>query len=204
MIFGYDTEESALLFLPRLKIVKPGFACRYLSPNAKGMTKAEVLALASLGIKIVSVYETTANRALQGAEAGQEDMAAAIDLAASLGQPQGSPIFLAVDFDATLAQINGPITSYFQGANKEAVGECLVASYGNGLTCKTLKGKLLAQYTWVAGGKGMQGTRDYLATGAWDIQQDVGDQRSLNLGVSIDSDIANNPALPFAWLPAPA
>lgn len=204
MILGYDTEESAVLILERLKAAGVGFACRYLASSRKGMTKEEVQALASIGVKIVSVYETTENRALEGADAGTEDMANAIDLAAALGQPQGSDIFLAVDFDASQAQIAGPITDYFTAAAKEAMGECAVSVYGNGLTCQWLKGKLLAKHTWVAGGKGMQGTRAFLATGRWDIQQDVGDERSLNLGIDIDSDIAADPALPFAWSPVAA
>ena len=76
------------------------FVCRYLSTpgNPKNLTISETVACKALGIDIVLVFETDANRATAGWNAGVVDAHAAASQAGLLGL-EGAPIYFAVDFD---------------------------------------------------------------------------------------------------------
>ena len=88
------------------------FVVRYLSHDpSKDITPEEVASLHAVGLLLLLVFETTANRAGQGQAAGIMDRQEAEARAAELGYPQGCPIFYAVDFDATPQQV----ASYFAG-----------------------------------------------------------------------------------------
>lgn len=79
------------------------FAARYLVPQEykwKRLTRAEAEAITAAGMQIVSVFETTANRAAGGAVYGNSDGAAALREAKAIGQPEGTTIYFAVDYDA--------------------------------------------------------------------------------------------------------
>lgn len=92
---------------------------RYLGGSAsKQLTKAEAASLHAQGLAIGLVYESSADRARQGRNAGIADAKTARSKAAALGYPSGCPLFLAVDFDATPAQV----ASYFDGA-KSVLGK---------------------------------------------------------------------------------
>ena len=90
---------------------------RYLAPLNEGgkiLTKGEVDALQAQGLAIGLVWESYANRALEGSPAGVEDATEALRQARALGVPDSVPIFFAVDFDATPEQ-QAAINSYFDG-----------------------------------------------------------------------------------------
>ncbi|GGD95266.1 DUF1906 domain-containing protein [Paenibacillus nasutitermitis] len=79
------------------------FAARYLVPERlswKRLNRAEAEAITSAGMQIVSVYETSANRPAGGAAHGKSDGLAALREAKLIGQPKGSAIYFAVDYDA--------------------------------------------------------------------------------------------------------
>ena len=79
------------------------FVARYLVPERyawKRLTRAEAEAITAAGMKIVSVFETTANRPAGGAAAGALDGAEALREARLIGQIPGTAIYFAVDFDA--------------------------------------------------------------------------------------------------------
>lgn len=79
------------------------FAARYLVPQEykwKRLTLAEAEAITAAGMQIVSVFETTANRAAGGAVYGNSDGQAALKEAKAIKQPEGSAIYFAVDYDA--------------------------------------------------------------------------------------------------------
>ena len=87
--------------------------CRYISDRnladtnvpGKNITPAEAKTLLDGDLAIVLVWETTASRAGEGATAGLEDVLAAEAQADYLGYPVSAPIFYAVDYDATPAQV---------------------------------------------------------------------------------------------------
>lgn len=125
------------------KIKKQGysFVGRYYSKNDwKVMKTAESDLIASAGLKRVMVYENAHNnincftKSLASQDAGD-----AITQAKRVGQPS-SPIYFAVDYDASAADVNGGITEYFKTVKTllASAGYSLGA-YGSSLVCKTLK-----------------------------------------------------------------
>jgi hypothetical protein len=106
------------------------FACRYLVPSGrKRLTREEAEAITAAGLQIVSVYETNADRALGGYEAGLKDGATAVMVAKVVGQPVGSCIYFAVDFEATAAQMQ-TVIDYIRGAS-EATPDYTTGVYGS-------------------------------------------------------------------------
>ncbi|MCC3374750.1 DUF1906 domain-containing protein [Cohnella sp. REN36] len=114
------TEQTATA------IAKAGykFAARYLVPDTyawKRLTPSEAQAITAAGMQIVSVFETSANRPEGGAPAGQSDGTAAYKEARSIGQPLGSTIYFAVDYDASPSDFNA-IEAYLRAASAQIPG----------------------------------------------------------------------------------
>lgn len=87
---------------------------RYLgNSSSKLITDAEAKQIRAHGLGLWLVWETTAVRATAGHAAGVADAKAARAQAAKVGYPTNAPIFFAVDFDATPAQVR----SYFEGVH---------------------------------------------------------------------------------------
>lgn len=106
------------------------FVCRYLVPTGwKRLTREEAEIISNAGMQVVSVFETTADRALGGRSAGLQDGAVALQTAAQVGQPQGSTIYFAVDFDATVAQL--PTVIEYIRACSEATPNYNTGVYGS-------------------------------------------------------------------------
>ena len=185
MFIGFDADQDCSSVADLAVKRGAAFCARYL----KNLSAHEAMALSKAGLKIVSIFETTAKRALMGAAAGTEDGTTALDQAAALLQPQGSAIYATADFDEQTPQ-DQAMLAYFQAFKVALSGNAKLGVYGNGALCQTMLNALIADYTWLAGGSGMRGTRAFLAIGRATIVQDVGDKHGLNLGISIDSDTA--------------
>ncbi|MFH5184546.1 DUF1906 domain-containing protein [Paenibacillus sp. TAB 01] len=98
------------------------FVARYLVPNGwKMLSRSEAELISKAGLQIVSVFETTADRALGGRTAGLSDGKTALQTARSIGQPEGSTIYFAVDFDATAAQMS-TVIQYIRAASEATPG----------------------------------------------------------------------------------
>ena len=146
-----------------------GFVMRYYSAgsNSKNLTKPEAQALVGAGLLLGVVFESTAKRSLSGNAAGVADGKSAHDSAANkIGQPAGSPIYFAVDFDATPAEIP-TIVEYFKGVHdglKQANGGTAryqVGVYGSGLTCTKLLANNLVTFTWLTESMGFNGSKQF-------------------------------------------
>lgn len=154
----------------------------------KYMADATLQLVARHGMKIVSIYETTAKRALDGAAGGTADGKQAMILATKFGQPLGSAIFCTADFDAIASQ-DAAVLAYI-GAFKAQIPGYRMGIYANGAVCAAALQAGVAELTWLAGGSGMTGTKVFAAANRATIEQDVGDKQNLNLGINIDSDTA--------------
>ncbi|BBI31466.1 DUF1906 domain-containing protein [Cohnella abietis] len=102
------------------------FVGRYLVPENyrwKRLTLAEANVITEAGMQVISVFETTANRASGGTEAGKADGAAALKEAKLLGQPTGSTIYFAVDYDAQPKDYDN-IERYLKAATEQIPGYC--------------------------------------------------------------------------------
>ncbi|MDD9266034.1 DUF1906 domain-containing protein [Paenibacillus sp. GCM10023248] len=107
------------------------FAARYLVPASswKALKREEAEALNKAGIDIISVFETTADRALGGRAAGLADGATAVQVAKQVGQPIGSCIYFAVDFEARASQM-ATVIEYIRAAS-EATPDYTTGVYGS-------------------------------------------------------------------------
>ncbi|HET6914580.1 MAG TPA: DUF1906 domain-containing protein [Acidimicrobiales bacterium] len=85
---------------------------RYLGADtSKCISRDEARRIHRKGLGIFLVFENAANRALGGKTAGVVDAHAAVNQANAVGLPKNCPIFFAVDFDTTAAQVR----PYFEG-----------------------------------------------------------------------------------------
>jgi len=85
---------------------------RYLGGSSgKRITRDEATSLHAAGLGIWLVWETSADRARSGNAGGVSDAHAAAAAALAVGYPTSCPLFFAVDFDATPAQVS----AYFAG-----------------------------------------------------------------------------------------
>lgn len=132
------------------------FAARYVSTpnNPKNATLAEVKRHAEIGVKTVTVFETSAKRAMAGTVAGKVDARAAAEEAFALEQPFGTPIYFTVDFQVAPADETA-VRNYFDGLI-EASQHYKVGAYGGFLTVTLLAtgksvGWLFQTYAWSDG-----------------------------------------------------
>lgn len=125
------------------------FACRYLVPERyswKRLTKAEAEAISEAGLNIVCVFETTASRASGGAAAGQADGKEALKEARLIGQPEGSAIYFAVDYDAQPDDYTA-IEAYLRAAATELDGYG-VGVYGSYAVIEAMTKRGACKHFW--------------------------------------------------------
>src|SRR5690606_23018578 len=79
------------------------YAMRYLPTSSwKGLTKEEVKVIQKAGLKLVSIFQKSANYAGYFTRAqGRADGKEAQKHAENLGQPKGTMIYFAVDYDCS-------------------------------------------------------------------------------------------------------
>jgi hypothetical protein len=173
------------------------FVLRYYSHRAsKNLSLGEARALSDAQLQIGVVWETMGTQAafftyMQGLSDGS----AAFQMAhSSIGQPFDSAIYFAVDYDATQADLDGPITDYFKGirdafvlASKRAA--CYpIGVYGSGLCCAYLLKRELATFSWLSQSTGFSGSADYKAKGLYNLVQKMPQSVVLDDGATIVFD----------------
>jgi Domain of unknown function (DUF1906)/Bacterial SH3 domain len=170
-----------------------------LSFPEKCLQLAEAQALGSQGLQIGVVFQQRQNQVadfteLKGEAAGRRAYRYAHD---SIGQPSGSAIYFAVDFDASPDQIENNIAPYFEGVKRAfdeesgAAPEYRVGAYGSGLVCSTLTSKGLIDLVWLAMSRGFSGTREALAAGELHLAQSAASATLCGIGVDFNDP---NPA----------
>ncbi|MHA6764666.1 glycoside hydrolase domain-containing protein [Streptacidiphilus sp. PAMC 29251] len=88
------------------------WVARYFSPDAsKNLTASEVVSYPAAGLAVVTVYESTAGRALQGRAAGVADAQSAERQRKAVGLPGSVVLHFAVDTDTSWSSV----AAYFQG-----------------------------------------------------------------------------------------
>lgn len=146
MKFGIDYASKT----PNAKALKQGgvhFVCRYVSTpgNSKNIDAAEAKALKEAGVDIVIVFETTANRALDGFKAGASDAHAARQQTAAVGLP-ACAVYFAVDFDLAPAQ-EAQVKDYFKGV-ASVLGKKKAGVYGGFRAVSVVQGSGIVKYGW--------------------------------------------------------
>ncbi|MBO9599842.1 MAG: DUF1906 domain-containing protein [Cohnella sp.] len=107
------------------------FVCRYLVPPTypKALTRSEAEFITKAGLNIVSVWQIRGDLAAMTAEQGRQDGERAQQCAKEIGQPVGTCIYFAVDFDATDAQL--PAVIAYIAAAAVASPEYATGVYGS-------------------------------------------------------------------------
>ncbi|HET7464539.1 MAG TPA: glycoside hydrolase domain-containing protein [Longimicrobium sp.] len=193
MIQGIDTSVSTLDALSCLRDAGLAFVVRYYADHgAKRLTLAEARAI-SKGMDVVVVWESgspTKPGYFSHAVGVADGRAAFLYGRDTIGQPTGTPIYFAVDYDAGPKATMGVITDYFRGVG-EAFAELAgggtdyeVGVYGSGLVCSTLHDAGLARFTWLAQSSGWAGSKTY---DGWNMRQHL--QKTV-CGITVDPDDA--------------
>ena len=191
---GMDANINCLPFAGQLSASGIQFVARYYSDNPrKTLTPSEADELSRQGIDVVTVFEDSNNSSnLFSSATGQSHASKAIQIAASIGQPGGTAIYFAVDFDPSAGDLEGPISDYFKAVNDVIAGaqtQYVVGVYGSGLTCRLIRDAGLAKFTWLTCSTGFT---EYLAFRRQaDIVQ-LAPERVLLSGLTIDDDIAQS------------
>jgi hypothetical protein len=173
---GIDLPTDAGHIAHHIKSNGLDFVARYYrKPDSRwpALSANEARVLSSLGLNVVAVWESYSHkRDYFTYGRGYWDAVAAARQAKGVGQPAGSAIYFAVDFDATVADMY-PIDQYFRGitaglaASSGGTSEYKVGVYGSGAVCDAVKRSGLAQYAWLSNSTGWAGR----SFAGWNIRQ---------------------------------
>ncbi|MGF9907089.1 DUF1906 domain-containing protein, partial [Brevibacillus porteri] len=123
--------------------------CRYLVPVSmewKRLTRAEAEAITAAGMQVVSVFQRGNNDAAGGAANGTRDGKAALQEAKQIGQPIGTAIYFAVDYDAQPKDY-AAIDAYLRAAAKELPGYT-VGVYGSYAVVEEMAKRGACKHFW--------------------------------------------------------
>ena len=190
---GMDARVNCSAFASCIATTGMKFVVRYYSNVVnKTMTRAEAVALSTAGLQVAAVFQDSGNDIkFFSAELGKKNAAKALLLAAGIGQPAGSAIYFAADFDPTADQVRGPVTDYFRevsAALAAAPTPYAAGVYGSGLTCRIIRDAALATFTWLAGSTGFQESAKFRPQAH--LVQVLPSRTICNNKLSIDDDIA--------------
>jgi hypothetical protein len=154
------------------------FVARYYrSPASRwpALSSEEARTISANGMKLVAVWEYLSNKPEHFSyERGYGDALSAYQQAHAIGQPFGSAIYFAVDYNAPDRDIVGAVNQYFRGvrAALAAAGggspPYRVGVYGSGAVCAYLKSTRLADYAWLSASSAWSGSREF---NDWNIRQ---------------------------------
>lgn len=142
------------------------FFCQYINRVSVAQTDH----ISAMGGWNVSVYETDpVNYAYFSSARGTEDAKEALVFARGLKQPVGSPVYFAVDYDASMAEIEGEITQYFNAVRVQLLPHLYkVGVYGSGAVLDHLTSSGLVEFGWLSMSGGWLGSN---TDKDWNIHQ---------------------------------
>jgi peptidoglycan hydrolase-like protein with peptidoglycan-binding domain len=163
LTLGMDASSNCTTRTACILAEKITFVMRYYSRSAsKRVTLAEARAISGAGLNIGVVYQDRQDRledftAAKGRNAANEALAQA----SALGQPSGSAIYFAADFNPSSEEAQGPVAEYFQAVNDvfRSAGAGIsyrVGVYGSGLTCRLMRDSSLAAFAWLSQSTGFR------------------------------------------------
>lgn len=172
------TAIAATLAREGIRTVMRCYNHRDVSIPGKRLTRAEAEALAAIGLSIGVVFqqrggagEPVGHIADLTAETGRRDAERALELAAEIGQPKGSAIYFAVDWDFIKQSELVSIDAYFEAIGRILGGSYSTGIYGSGLICDRLLTKSLVKLAWLAQSRGWSGHEAFLKSQRWALAQ---------------------------------
>ncbi|MGO4437015.1 TIGR02594 family protein [Rhizobium sp. RAF56] len=162
---------------------------------SKCLTGTELEMLYAAGLSVAVVFEARAgaggNIGDFGSGNGTRDATRALSLAASLGQPEQSAIYFAVDSDFVRAADLAQITAYFDAAKRTVGGKYRMGVYGSGAVGDRLSAAGLVELVWLSGSTGWTGTLQALQAGRWAVFQKYLDRAFPYAHMNYDGNIIN-------------
>jgi hypothetical protein len=176
------------------------YYARTTSQPEKRLTRDEADAIVDSGKSIAVVHQAGgANASSFSAQKGKQDAEYAFEYAiATIGQPAGSAIYFAVDFDCNQSQLDSRVIPHFEAiheANSGAFSKSFaIGAYGNGLVLEALLDRGLAAFAWLSQSTGHHGSKDFKKTDRWTLFQHLS---STLCGIGVDVDDLNPNASHF-------
>ena len=176
---GFDTNMNCSTQIACIQQGGYQFVGRYYNVNnpSKNLTHAEANLLSAAGIMLVAVWENgyPTKAGYFNYQTGVHDATSAYQYGmATIGQPAGSAIYFTVDYDASPADIAGPIADYFHGvatgfqAISGANSAFKIGVYGSGNVCTAVLASGVAKYAWLSQSSGWGGSKTFKN---WNIKQ---------------------------------
>ena len=190
---GMDAMVNCAPFASEIVAKGIKFVVRYYSKFAKkSLTPAEALALSGAGLQLMTVYQDSNDKLeLFTADIGTKQANNALVNAAAAGQPGGSAIYFAVDFDPAAVDVRGPVMEYFHAVHDVlASSPYSVGVYGSGVTCRLIRDAGFAKFTWLSQSTGFREYRVFLPQA--DVVQAAPSRDLIPKKLNIDDDIAQS------------
>ena len=192
---GMDAACDCSAFGACIATASMKFVVRYYSASLKKrMARPEAVALTSAGLELAVVYQDSNNDLKVFSEqTGRKHATTALQQALEIGQPAGSAIYFAVDFDASAEDLRGAILDYFREVSRllgAASTRYAVGVYGSGLTCRLIRDAGLATFTWLCGSAGYRETTQFRPEAH--LLQVAPSRKICGNKLAIDDDIAQN------------
>jgi len=204
---GLDTALQMTRHAQALRLQGIDFVMRYYSHNsAKNLDAAEARALAAAGLRLGAVWESAGTHVGYFSRAqGQSDGAAALALARAVGQPPGSSIYFAVDYDPSQADLDGPVADYFAGVTSTLSSGYRIGVYGSGLCCGFLLDHGQADCSWLSQSTGFAGSKAFAQAQRYDLIQALPKRIVLDgCSLQVDPDSTNPSGDPGLFQPLAA
>jgi hypothetical protein len=149
--------------------------------GSKVLSRDEAQALTSANISIWVVFEYYNNSAKWfNADLGRKDATRALQCAMEIvGQPEGTTIYFAADYDATAKDYSAKIAPYFSAvrsvfARSDGTFPYRIGVYSNGLVCRRLLDDGLVEQAWLSCSSGFAEHASFYASKRWSISQTCG------------------------------
>jgi hypothetical protein len=158
-----DTNDNTSSHIASLKSRGVTAVGRYYSSRAsKRLTKPEARALSDAGIKIFTVFEDNGDPELSVSSV-IHDAQIALQQAASVGQPEGSTIYFALEHlpnGYNASHLPG-IGNYFHGLKQVLDGKYKLGVYSDGVVCDALLQDRLCEHAWLSASSAFPGSKDF-------------------------------------------
>ena len=192
---GIDCADDCTARAGAIAAAGKNFVLRYYRNSASKyppLTSQEAKALSSAGLTIGVIWESLSNTVSHFSHTtGLDEGSSAYKQALLVGQPAGTAIYFAVDYDCSPEELAGSINDYFSAvaAAFAAMGHgnsaYSIGVYGSAQACAWLSGHGLVTKTWLAMSTGWAGFPGY---SGWNIKQSASDG---TLPLAYDDDVAN-------------
>jgi hypothetical protein len=175
---GIDASVNTASQVACIAAAGKKFIARYYARGNKPkiLRRAEALAISQGAMKIVAVWEDgyPTGPAYFTRPQGVSDALEAHARADEIRQPHNTAIYFAIDYDASAADVAGPIREYFRGVAEglasagSGAAWYYVGVYGSGAVCESILAAGLARYSWLAQSTGWRGYYTFMV---WNIKQ---------------------------------